>query len=118
MHQAAARHVQRPAFPGDGSERFVCSNGRAVRALCGCGWQAIGFKTIWLYTGYTYEELIEMNTPIVNSILNEIDILVDGPFVQGLKSPDKHWVGSSNQRVIDMKKTLEINQVVLHNTSK
>lgn len=57
-------------------------------------------KTIWLYTGYTLEELNLLNDTTVNGILKNIDVLVDGQFIENCKSPDKHWVGSSNQRVL------------------
>lgn len=59
-------------------------------------------KTIWLYTGYTYEELLESDDQMVKCILNDIDVLVDGPFIEDLKSPDEHWVGSSNQKIITL----------------
>ena len=49
----------------------------------------------------------------VAELLELIDVLVDGPFVQALKSYDLQWKGSSNQRVIDMKKTRAQGQVVL-----
>ena len=41
------------------------------------------------------------------------DVLVDGKFIKELSSPNKKWVGSENQRVIDVKKSFELNQVVL-----
>lgn len=69
-------------------------------------------KTQWLYTGYTYEELIEMNDPVINNILTKIDVLVDGKYDESLRSPNKPWVGSSNQRVIRLKKdSIEIEKI-------
>lgn len=65
-------------------------------------------KTIWLYTGYDWDE-IKMFPFIKN-----IDVLVDGEFVQELKDEKLHWKGSSNQNVIDVKKSLEAGQIVLH----
>lgn len=56
-------------------------------------------KTIWIYTGYTLEYLRKMNDDNINRILNCIDVLCDGVFIEQLKSPDKPWVGSSNQKV-------------------
>lgn len=70
-------------------------------------------KTIWLYTGFTYDELVKNDDAHINIIFKNIDILVDGSYVEKLKSPDKHWVGSKNQRVIDVKSSLEQNKVVL-----
>ena len=46
-------------------------------------------------------------------IITLIDVLCDGPFIQSLKSPEKPWVGSSNQRVIDVQESLRQNKVVL-----
>ena len=65
-------------------------------------------KDVWLYTGYTWEKIKHLD------IVNYIDILVDGKFEQDLHNPDLHWKGSSNQRVIDVKKTLKNNQIVIH----
>lgn len=61
-------------------------------------------KTIWLYTGYTWEE-IEQDTYLFNIVKN-VNVLCEGKFILSLISPNKHWVGSSNQRVIDIPKTL------------
>lgn len=64
-------------------------------------------KTIWAYTGYEWEDVKDW------SIINYIDVVLVGKFVKELLSPNKQWVGSSNQRVIDVKKSLEQNKVVL-----
>lgn len=55
-------------------------------------------KTIWCYTGFTYEEVLA--DPSLNKILPYIDVLVDGPFVEELKTTEVPFVGSSNQRKI------------------
>ncbi len=67
----------------------------------------------WCYTGYTYEELIARNDPKTNEFLNQIDVLIDGRFVEELKDPELYFRGSSNQRIIDMKKTNELKKIVL-----
>ena len=54
-------------------------------------------KTIWVYTGYSYDDVSLLDG------FNNIDVLVDGEFVEELKSPLAKWVGSYNQRVIDVK---------------
>ncbi|HPF82712.1 MAG TPA: anaerobic ribonucleoside-triphosphate reductase activating protein [Bacilli bacterium] len=84
--------------------------------------QSLG-KNVWAYTGFTYEKLIEMskNNPKIIELLKNVDVLVDGKFVLELKSLDLFYMGSSNQRVIDVKKSLKQNQVVLiekYNTVK
>ena len=71
-------------------------------------------KNMWLYTGYKYEDLLEESKDDIylKYIINNIDILIDGEFEKDKLSPDKHWVGSSNQRVIDMKKTLDSETII------
>lgn len=65
-------------------------------------------KTVWLYTGFTWEEIKEL------PFINLVDILVDGRFVEELKDSTLKWRGSSNQRVIDVKKSLNGDRPVLH----
>ena len=58
-----------------------------------------------VYTGYVYEDLLLQNNTTITSILQTADYLIDGPFVESLKSLDLLFRGSSNQRIIDLKKT-------------
>ena len=69
---------------------------------------------VWVYTGYTFEELMilaEKNVMYMNA-LQEIDVLVDGKFVMDLKSFDVQFRGSSNQRILDVKKSLDKKKAV------
>jgi len=68
-------------------------------------------KNIWVYSGATYES--DMLHPIKKQILDKCDVMVDGPFILALRDPDLAFRGSSNQRVIDLKKTREKGEVVL-----
>lgn len=61
-------------------------------------------KSIWVYTGYTYEEIA--NEKRFWPLLETVDVLVDGPFQKDLKDLSLAWRGSSNQRVIDVQKTI------------
>ena len=70
-------------------------------------------KSIWVYTGYTYEELLERNNLFTSLILNKIDVLVDGKFIEELKDISLKFRGSSNQRIIDMNKTRELGEITL-----
>ena len=70
-------------------------------------------KTIWCYTGYTWENLLAKRDPIVMSLLENLDVLVDGPFIQSLRDTDLHFRGSSNQRLIDVQKSLLAGEVIL-----
>lgn len=73
-------------------------------------------KTIWSYTGYTWEELMEQKKEDKNlqDILKNIDVLLEGRFVLKLANEKLHYVGSSNQRIIDVKKSLEKGEIVLY----
>ena len=75
-------------------------------------------KTIWCYTGYIFDKDLKPNgrayTPNTNKLLNCYDVLVDGPFVESLKDISLKFRGSSNQRIIDVKKSLQQNQIVLY----
>ncbi len=68
---------------------------------------------VWAYTGFLYEDLLK-NKKIFKEILSYIDILVDGRFILEKKSLACKFRGSKNQRVIDVKKSLKNNKVVLY----
>lgn len=80
-------------------------------------------KTIWLYTGYTWEDLINVNYPLDSewenrilrkSIIKLCDVLVDGEYIDEQRDVTLKWRGSSNQRVIDVQKSIEQGKVVLY----
>ena len=71
-------------------------------------------KTIWLYTGFVYENLLKLYKENKLPVLNYIDVLVDGPYVESLRNISLKWRGSSNQRVIDLQESLKQNKVILH----
>ena len=68
---------------------------------------------VWCYSGYTFEELLAREDTITSKMLNEIDVLVDGRFILAKKDPTLLFRGFSNQRIIDVKKSLKEGQVVL-----
>lgn len=67
-------------------------------------------KTIWLYTGFVWEDLMHIRcracTNLLMKILGEVDVLVDGPFIEDLKDISLAYRGSSNQRFIKAKEIL------------
>lgn len=70
--------------------------------------QTLPSKTVWLYTGFLWEDIKDKID------LSNIDILVDGEFQKELNDNKLHWVGSSNQRIIDVQKSLKENKVIEH----
>ncbi|HIV24374.1 MAG TPA: anaerobic ribonucleoside-triphosphate reductase activating protein [Candidatus Scatomonas pullistercoris] len=64
-------------------------------------------KTIWLYTGYRWEEIRDLE------VIRDIDVVVDGRYIQEERDITLEWRGSANQRVIDVPKTRELGQIVL-----
>lgn len=66
-------------------------------------------KTIWSWSGYNFEDYL-----CKQDAINYVDVIVDGRFVEELKNPNLKYKGSSNQRVIDVRKSLENGGVVLY----
>lgn len=69
--------------------------------------------TVWTYTGYTYEKLLEEGQAERLALLDATDVLVDGPFVAEQKSYAARFRGSNNQRLIDVRQSRQTGQVVL-----
>ena len=65
-------------------------------------------KTVWVWSGFLFDELKD------SEAIKYIDVLVDGQFVEELKNPKLEWKGSSNQRVIDVQKSLKQKKIVLY----
>lgn len=82
-------------------------------------------KTIWLYSGYTWEEIFHNNGAYTlkdhhgllrQKIVKQCDVLIDGRYIDSKRDITLHWCGSSNQRVIDVQTTLEKGEIVLWQT--
>lgn len=69
-------------------------------------------KTVWIYTGYTWEGIVEDFE--LKKVVGLADVLVEGKFVEELKDENYPWAGSTNQRVIDVRETLRTGEIVLH----
>ena len=88
-------------------------------------------KSIWIYTGYTWNEIFKNDSSIqayymydytgndfINNekrkqIISQCSIMVDGRYVDSQRNPSKKWAGSDNQRVIDIKQSLQKGEVIL-----
>lgn len=78
-------------------------------------------KNVWCYTGFTIEQILGRSEPksraltdVSEEMLSLIDVLVDGPYVDSLHNVSLKFRGSSNQRIIDVKKTLSSKKVELY----
>ena len=65
---------------------------------------------VWAYSGWTYEEI--MADADMAALVKELDVLIDGPFILAQRTLDKRFMGSKNQRAIDIKKSLERGEAV------
>ena len=91
-----------------GGDPLFIGNRVDVRSLCREVKEKYPHKTIWLYTGYLYEEIKD------DAVLNYVDVLVDGEYIKELRDEKLLWKGSGNQRVININKTKESGEIVLH----
>ena len=91
-----------------GGEPLENENISTVCNLCREIKEKFPTKDIWLYTGYTFENISSY------LIMKYIDVLVDGKYIEEQKDLTLKWRGSKNQRVIDVKESLEQNKVVLY----
>ena len=86
-------------------------NAEDLLALVQAVRRAVPEKSIWVYSGFLYEEILTQ--PARKALLEACDVLVDGPFVDALKDPGLYFRGSSNQRIIDVAKSREAGRAVL-----
>lgn len=100
-----------------GGEPFEPQNQPAVLQLCQKVKQEYPHKTIWCYTGYDYEKDILAGKlgdhVITDALIHLIDVLVDGEFVESKKDLKLRFKGSSNQRIIDVPRSLQDDEIVL-----
>ena len=103
-----------------GGEPLHPKNIRATRQLCEWFKQDFPEKSIWLWTGYSFEEVVTLkpyngNTAMdMNVLLDLVDVIIDGQFIESEKDLTLHWRGSRNQRVIDLQKSLAKHEIVLY----
>ena len=101
-------------------EGVTLSGGDPFEQALECSRLAVAIKhlnpnyTIWTYTGYTYEEIIAKQDYTWELLLDLTDVLVDGPFIEALKSYECKFRGSKNQRLIDVKASRNSGHIVLY----
>ena len=102
-----------------GGEPFEQANQEGLAPLVKKVKETYPNKKIWCYTGFTFDKQIlgqmiqEEHRETTKEMLQNIDYIVDGRFVEELKDPKLRFRGSSNQRIIDVKKSLEQNDIVI-----
>lgn len=108
------RELQKPHISGvtfSGGDPLHPNNRAEVMQLAALVKHLYG-KTVWLYTGYEWEQIHRLPG------IENIDVLVDGKFVEELADVTYPWAGSTNQRVIDVKKSLETGNVISYITEE
>lgn len=105
-----------------GGEPFEPENQPKLAEFLDAFKQKFPNKDVWCYTGFVYDkELLgksRANTPYTLRMLKNIDVLVDGRFVEKLKDITLKFRGSSNQRIIDVKQSLKTGSVVEYKLNK
>lgn len=90
-----------------GGDPFEPENREWVETLCAYIHHNCPGKSIWMWTGYLWDDVKDL------PVMKHVDILVDGPFVEELKDLRLKWRGSSNQRVINVAESLKTGEVIL-----
>ncbi len=101
-----------------GGDPFEPENQPEVATLCKKVRETYPQKNIWIYTGYILDQDLllggTLHSQYTDIILDNIDVLVDGPFIDAQKNISLAFRGSENQRVIDVQKSLENQEIVLY----
>lgn len=101
-----------------GGEPFEPDNQRVLVTLLRKVKEAYPDKDVWSYTGFVYDKDLvpggRRYTEVTDEMLSMIDVLVDGPFVEEKKNISLSYRGSENQRVINLKKSLQEGKVILY----
>ena len=109
LFEALAKpHISGITFSG-GDPLFPENRTEVFRLMKKCK-ELFPEKTVWSYTGYEWENIKDQDG------LKYVDVLAEGKFVESLNDNNLHWIGSSNQKVINVQETLKSNQIVLHTT--
>lgn len=95
-----------------GGDPFEPENREMVETICATVKHLWPKKTIWMWTGYYFEDLRDL------AVFNYVDVLVDSPFIESQKNLCLPYCGSENQRVINIRKSIESGEVVLWGKEK
>jgi len=106
FHKTKPNHISGVTFSG--GDPLFPKNRDTITALAKELKETFPQKTIWLYTGYLWEEIVSL------PVIAYIDVLVDGKYIEALRNPLLHWKGSSNQRVILVPLSLQTHTIQLY----
>ena len=101
----AGPHIQGLSILG--GDPFEPENRLEVMAVCAYLKHKLPDKDIWMWSGFSWEDIKDL------PVLKYVDVLVDGPFIEGMKDLSLPYSGSRNQRVIDVQESLVADEVVL-----
>lgn len=93
-----------------GGDPLYGDNRSTIYRICKQVKEKYPTKTIWLYTGFTWEAINDL------ILLKYVDVLVEGRFIEVLKDVNYPWAGSTNQRVIDVQQSRKEGKIILHDT--
>jgi ribonucleoside-triphosphate reductase class III activase subunit (EC 1.17.4.2) len=106
FQEAAKGYIEGITFSG--GDPLHHANRAEITRLAAKFKQMFPKKDLWMYTGYKWEDVKELE------VMKYTDVLVDGRYEKDLRDVQLHWRGSSNQRVIDVQKSLESGEPVLY----
>lgn len=106
FQELAKDHIAGITFSG--GDPLHPANRSTITRLCQEIRQHFPSKSIWLYTGYCWEEILTL------PLIAYLDVLIDGRYIAEQRNLQLKWVGSSNQQVINVPASLSTGQVVLH----
>ncbi|MEG2571050.1 MAG: anaerobic ribonucleoside-triphosphate reductase activating protein [Clostridia bacterium] len=112
MDELLSEILENPLIDGvtlTGGDPFMQAKAAAYLAAAARG---VGLN-VWTYTGYTFEELTAADNVLWNTLIAETDVLVDGRFIKAERTLDMPFVGSKNQRKIDVAKTLASGEITI-----
>lgn len=107
LYQLLSRNYIRGLTISGGDPLYPANRETLTKLVASIRNSELANKDIWVWTGYLWEEVKDL------PIIKYIDVLVDGPFVQDLKDITLFYSGSSNQRVIDVQKSLNSKKLIL-----
>lgn len=107
--------LEKPYVSGitfSGGDPLYFTNIEKVTELCREVKKNFPSKSIWIYTGYSWDEVKHLT-----ALMKYVDVLVDGKFIKELADKNLKWKGSSNQRVIDVQESLKEKKVILYESN-